>query len=201
MRYNSILDGCTKQRNVTEALRVLEEMKASGIKPSNYTLSILVKLLGNARRLGQAMQMVEDLSKEHHLKPNIQVYTCLIHACFQNRRFERALGVYETMIKEGCNADEKFYAVLARGCLQLHQPLKAVEVIKAAYKLESALPHPARLVGVEGLDELLSKIGKEEQEAVEVLRAELQRCGVRAKTWSREGAWQGGPSRQRRRNG
>lgn len=199
--YNSILDGCTKQRNVTEALRVLEEMKASGIKPSNYTLSILVKLLGNARRLGQAMQMVEDLSKEHHLKPNIQVYTCLIHACFQNRRFERALGVYETMIKEGCNADEKFYAVLARGCLQLHQPLKAVEVIKAAYKLESALPHPARLVGVEGLDELLSKIGKEEQEAVEVLRAELQRCGVRAKTWSREGAWQGGPSRQRRRNG
>ena len=44
-RYNSILDGCTKQRNVGEALRLLEEMKASGIKPSNYTLSILVKLL------------------------------------------------------------------------------------------------------------------------------------------------------------
>ena len=42
--YNSILDGCTKQRNVSEALRVLEEMKSSGIRPSNYTLSILVKL-------------------------------------------------------------------------------------------------------------------------------------------------------------
>ena len=41
------------------------------------------------------------------------------------RRCERALGVYETMIKEGCHADEKFYAVLARGCVQLHQPLKA----------------------------------------------------------------------------
>ena len=48
--YNSILDGCTKQRNVSEALRLLEEMKASGIKPSNYTLSILVKLqLGSTR--------------------------------------------------------------------------------------------------------------------------------------------------------
>ena len=43
----------------------------------------------------------------------------------QPRRFERALGVYETMIKEGCHADEKFYGVLARGCVQLHQPLKA----------------------------------------------------------------------------
>ena len=50
--YNSILDGCTKQRNVSEALRLLDEMKASGIKPSNYTLSILVKLqLGSARDL------------------------------------------------------------------------------------------------------------------------------------------------------
>lgn len=49
--YNSILDGCTKQRNVAEALRVLEEMKASGIKPSNYTLSILVKLRPGANCL------------------------------------------------------------------------------------------------------------------------------------------------------
>eukprot|EP00435_Cladocopium_sp_Y103_P031465 s620_g8.t1 len=181
--YNSILDGCTKQRNVSEALRVLEEMKASGIKPSNYTLSILVKLLGNARRLGQAMQMVEDLSEQHGLKPNIQVYTCLIHACFQNRRFERALGVYETMIKEGCHADEKFYAVLARGCVQLHQPLKAVEVIKAAYRLQSSLPHGPRVVGVEGLEELLSKISKDEPAAADALRSELGGCRGVGKSW------------------
>ena len=63
--YNSILDGCTKQRNVAEALRVLEEMQAEQIRPSNYTLSILVKLLGNARRLGQAMQMVEDMGHRY----------------------------------------------------------------------------------------------------------------------------------------
>mmetsp|Transcript_72746 Transcript_72746/g.170568 ORF Transcript_72746/g.170568 Transcript_72746/m.170568 type:complete len:869 (-) Transcript_72746:213-2819(-) len=202
--YNSILDGCTKQRNVSEALRLLEEMKASGIKPSNYTLSILVKLLGNARRLGQAMQMVEDLSSQHGLKPNIQVYTCLIHACFQNRRFERALSVYEKMIKEGCRADEKFYAVLARGCLQLHQPGKAMEVIRAAYNLPgSSLPSGPRAVGVEGLEELLQKIGKEEQEAADELSQELKKNGVQqqtagAKSWSGARV-AGGPSRERRR--
>ena len=31
--------------------------------------------------VGQA----QDLSSQHGLKLNIQVYTCLIHACFQNR--------------------------------------------------------------------------------------------------------------------
>ncbi|CAE7411948.1 unnamed protein product [Symbiodinium sp. CCMP2456] len=216
--YNSILDGCTKQRNVSEALRLLDEMKASGIKPSNYTLSILVKLqlgsardlrfviaaLGNARRLGQAMQMVEDLSSQNGLKPNIQVYTCLIHACFQNRRFERALSVYEKMIKEGCRADEKFYAVLARGCLQLHQPGKAMEVIRAAYNLPgSSLPSGPRAVGVEGLEELLQKIGKEEQEAADELTQELKNYGVQtagAKSWS-SARVAGGPSRERRRGG
>ncbi|CAE6940013.1 unnamed protein product [Symbiodinium natans] len=203
--YNSILDGCTKQRNVGEALRLLEEMKASGIKPSNYTLSILVKLLGNARRLGQAMQMVEDLSSQHGLKPNIQVYTCLIHACFQNRRFERALGVYENMIKEGCRADEKFYAVLARGCLQLHQPTKAIEVIRAAHHLPgSSLPSGPRAVGVEGLEELLQKIGKEEQEAADELTQDLKNHGVQiggAKSWGNSARVAGGPSRDRRRGG
>jgi pentatricopeptide repeat protein len=49
--YNSILDGCAKQHRVDEDLQVLDEMKASGISPSNYALSILVKVLGHARRL------------------------------------------------------------------------------------------------------------------------------------------------------
>merc|ERR1719456_554214 len=50
--YNSILDGCAKEHRVDDALKILDEMNAVGVGPSNYTLSILVKLLGHARRLG-----------------------------------------------------------------------------------------------------------------------------------------------------
>ena len=42
--YNSILDGCAKQHRTENAMRISEEMQASGISPSNYTLSILVKV-------------------------------------------------------------------------------------------------------------------------------------------------------------
>ena len=45
-------------------------------------------------------------------------------ACVTGGRF---VGCFTDLFQEGCNADEKFYAVLARGCLQLHQPLKAEE--------------------------------------------------------------------------
>merc|ERR1719486_1894994 len=134
--YNSILDGCAKQHRVEDALKVLEEMKSTGVVPSNYTLSILVKLLGHARRLNQAFRMVEELSTQHGFRPNVQVYTCLVQACVLNRRLEKAMALHDTMIADaGCYTDEKFYAVLARGCLQLHQPLKAVEVVRAAYRL------------------------------------------------------------------
>merc|ERR1719512_437180 len=147
--YNSILDGCAKQHRVDDALRMLEEMKSSGVSPSNYTLSILVKLLGHARRLNQAFQMVEDMSTQNGFRPNVQVYTCLVQACIQNRRLEKALALHETMVSDaGCRVDDKFYAVLARGCLQLHQPLKAAEVVRAAYQLPGhSLGSPARRGG------------------------------------------------------
>merc|ERR1719375_1245801 len=164
--YNSILDGCAKQHRVDDALRLLEEMKSTGVVPSNYTLSILVKLLGHARRVNQAFKLVEELSQQHGFRPNVQVYTCLVQACLFNRRLERALTLHDTMVADaGCVVDEKFYAVLARGCLQLHQPLKAVEVVRAAYQLPGhSLSEPsrrdARPVGVEAraLDEVGAKL-------------------------------------------
>merc|ERR1719258_444527 len=75
--YNSLLDGCAKQNLVQDALWLLEDMKESGVSPSNYTLSITVKLMGRARRLNQAFSIVEDLSAAHGFRPNVHVYTSL----------------------------------------------------------------------------------------------------------------------------
>merc|ERR1719443_1642760 len=84
--YNSLLDGCTKQHRVDDALKVLKEMQASEkVTPSNYTLSILVKLLGRARRLGQAFEIVDEISTRHGFRLNVQVYTCLMQGCMMNK--------------------------------------------------------------------------------------------------------------------
>merc|ERR1719343_1556632 len=165
-------------------------MKTAGVGPSNYTLSILVKLLGHARRLPQAFRLVEDLSKQNGFRPNVQVYTCLVQACVLNRRLEKALALHDEMVSDsGCRVDEKFYAVLARGCLQMQQPMKAAEVVRAAYRLEGhSLAPPARrnaaAVGVEArtLEEVAGRLqdgGPEEREALERLSADLwDKCGV-----------------------
>ena len=54
-------------------------------------LSIIVKLLGYARRLYKAFQLVEDLSNQNGFRPNVQVYTCLTEACVM--RFSPEHGI------------------------------------------------------------------------------------------------------------
>jgi pentatricopeptide repeat protein len=189
--YNSILDGCAKQHRIDDALKVLEEMRSTGIVPSNYTLSILVKVLGHARRLNQACRLVEELSAQHGFRPNVQVYTCLVQACVFNRRLERALELHDKMVADdGCRVDEKFYAVLARGCLQLHQPLKAADVVRAAYQIPGhSLAESSRRrthpVGIDAraLEEVANRLqtgSMEEQEIFSKLSADLwEHCNLR----------------------
>ena len=94
--YNSLLDGCAKQHRVEQAIQLLDDMRANGVSPSNYTLSILVKILGGARRLNEACSIIDDLCAVHGSRPNIHVYTCMAQACIQNGKLERAMATYDT---------------------------------------------------------------------------------------------------------
>merc|ERR1719420_2174503 len=160
--YNSLLDGCAKQHRVDDALKLVEDMHKNNVRPSNFTLSILVKLLGRSRRLNQAFSMVEETCKRFDLQANIHVYTCLIFACFQNRQMPRALQLHDSMITEaGVEPDERTYAVLARGCLGAGSIEKAANVIRAAYRLNpQGLVAPQRAPGVEvrALEEVMNAL-------------------------------------------
>merc|ERR1719456_285153 len=133
--YNSLLDGCAKEHRPNEALKLLEDMKKCGVHPSNYTLSIFVKLLGRCRRLNQAFSIIEDISREYGLKVNIQVYTCLIQACFNNRQPTKAVALHDQIMKEGLTPDEMTYSALVKGCLQAGLVDKAVQLTKCAHGL------------------------------------------------------------------
>merc|ERR1719333_1961495 len=182
--YNSLLDGCAKQHRVDDALKLVEDMYKHSVRPSNFTLSILVKLLGRSRRLNQAFSMVEETCKRFDLQANIHVYTCLLYACFQNRQMPRALQLHDSMITEaGVEPDERTYAVLARGCLGAGSCEKAANVVRAAYRLNpQGLVMPKRAPGIEirVLEEVMNALSaapNAEQLAVPLL-ADLKALGV-----------------------
>merc|ERR1719240_1772277 len=182
--YNSLLDGCAKQHRVDDALTLIESMAKNNVRPSNFTLSILVKLLGRARRLNQAFQTVEDMCKRFDLQANIHVYTCLLYACFQNRQLPRALKLHDSMITEaGVEPDAKTYAVLARGCVTNGSLDKAANVVRAAYRLSPqgmVMPKYAPGIEARALEEVMAALSTSpnaEKVAVPLL-ADLRALGV-----------------------
>merc|ERR1719409_1477853 len=133
--YNSLLDGCAVNNLVDEGLRLLEEMQREGVKPSNFTLSILVKLMNRARRLEQAFALVADITKKYHFHPNVHVYTNLVQACVSNQQLNRGMSILEQMINERIVPDGRTYAMLIRanigkGCFE-----EAVGLLKGALGL------------------------------------------------------------------
>merc|ERR1719420_796371 len=179
--YNCLLDGCAKEHRLEDAMALYEEMKQAGVKPSNFTLCTLVKLLGRARRLPQAFAIVEELSTKGGLKPNIQVFTCLLQACIHNRQLHRALELHDEIIAAKCEPDQKTYTALARGCLSNGNLLKAIEVVRCAYLLpDHGLMPPSKSHGVDMklLEEVVMRLNQgasADAEAGRNLLADLKR--------------------------
>merc|ERR1740117_2656095 len=113
--YNSLLDGCAQNNLVEEGLRLLDEMQAEGVQPSNFTLSVLVKLMNRARRLDQAFSLVEQITKKYRFSPNVHVYTNLMQACVSNQQLPRGMKMLEQMLEDRVAPDSRTYSILVRG--------------------------------------------------------------------------------------
>jgi pentatricopeptide repeat protein len=138
--YNSLLDGCAQNNLVDEGMRILDQMEAENVKPSNFTLSILVKMMNRGRKLDSAFSLVDRICKQYRFKPNVHVYTNLIQACVSNRQLPRGMQVLEQMIKEKIHPDNRTYTVLVRGCVTFNILDQAVGVLRAGLGLPNALP-------------------------------------------------------------
>ena len=126
--------------------------------------------------------MVESISEEHGFRPNIQVYTCLMQACFHNRQLEKALELHDKMVGEGLLPDERTYTVLVRGLLQAGNAGKAEKVLRCALHLpgHGLLQPSGKPAGVDAScpSGVLSALGRGSA-AARALEAELAsaRCG------------------------
>jgi pentatricopeptide repeat protein len=158
--YNTLLDGCAQANLADEGLKILQQMQQEGIRPSNYTLSILVKLMSHARRLDQAFSLVDQLTKKYRFKPNAPVYGNLVQACLVNKDLQRALGLLEQMAKDRVTPDVRTYCCLIRTCISSGMLDNAALVFRAALGLPCTAPYPSGSDSRNGhgLDDLANEV-------------------------------------------
>jgi len=146
--YNSLLDGCAQNNLPDEGLQLLQQMQDEGVPPSNYTLSILVKMMNRARRLSSAFTLVHEISKRYGFQPNVHVYANLIQACTACRNITRALSTLEDMVKEGVRPDTRSYTILVRACLSQGHYEQAAALVRSALDLPGKVPSLASSTAV-----------------------------------------------------
>lgn len=190
--YNTLLDGCARQGLFDRGLEVLEEMEKAGVQPSNFTLSVVVKLANRSHRLQQAFTLCKELANRYNLKLNTHVYNNLMQACIAHQEMPRALDVFGQMISERVRPDVRTYTLLLRGIITGREASVAEALLRAANGLETShhqlSRRDSRAMQVSGglpaelLEEILEGIAEECNErplAVQLLRDLQQVPGIR----------------------
>mmetsp|Transcript_26149 Transcript_26149/g.55348 ORF Transcript_26149/g.55348 Transcript_26149/m.55348 type:complete len:1116 (+) Transcript_26149:127-3474(+) len=144
--FNSLLDGCAQNNLVDEGLKLLERMQREGVQPSNFTLSLLVKLMNRAHKLDSAFSLVQEISRKYRFRPNVHVYTNLIQACIANRQLPRAMSTFEEMVRERVQPDNRTYTLLVRANMSAGLCEQAVCLLRSGLGLPNGMPGVAQSV-------------------------------------------------------
>lgn len=145
--YNSLLDGCSRKGMYDKGMEVLAEMEAAGVPPSNFTLSLLVKLAGRGRQLERAFELSEELPRRYKFRANVHVYGNLVQACITMKNSSRAVSVLVRMVRERVRPDVRTYALILRALIASNASdadlQDAEQLLRAAVGLQGA--HPSLL--------------------------------------------------------
>lgn len=136
--FNTLLDGCVRNSKFDLCDQLLKEMLTYGIEPSNFTLSIVVKMWGKRRQLTQAFEAVRSAIKEKKIQVDAQVCTCLMSACFLNAAPDRALEALVEMRTWGAQGpDASTYGALITGLCRFGRHAEVAGVASEAIRLAS----------------------------------------------------------------
>merc|ERR1719281_1422973 len=96
--FNNLLSGCARQANAELGKRLYTDMLASGIRPSNATFSILIRLYHQCKLLEDAVEMLRYEPEKNKVDPEPRIFLQLIQSCIRERQGRRAVDVYEMLV-------------------------------------------------------------------------------------------------------
>jgi pentatricopeptide repeat protein len=146
--YNTILDGCARKGLYDRGMSLLADMEKSGVRPTNFTLSVLIKLASRANSLDSAFDMSREIADKYKFRLNVHVLNNLIQACVHHNDLQRAFEVVDQMVRERVRPDVRTYTVLIKACLASRAGNDADGLVRAAMGLQGAHPKFAKLAKI-----------------------------------------------------
>jgi pentatricopeptide repeat protein len=142
--FNTLLDGCARQGMFDRGLQILQEMDKANVHPTNFTLSVLVKLASRSKKLEKAFEFCKDLPAKYRFRLNVHVYNNLMNACIGSKDLDRASGVLEKMLSERVRPDTRTYSLLLKAFISAGEGKEAAGLLRTAVGHRDVHPRLAR---------------------------------------------------------
>jgi len=171
--YSSIFYGCYKHRRHNLVDEFVEHMRPFGLKPSSFTLSIIVKMYGGQGLLDRAFEVLGMLSSQADRK-DTRVMAALLGECTRGHGdLKRAEPLLQALLASGGPDAKTFwpYAVL---CVRSGEFQKA-QVSVEKWRLRAA----AKDVRIEKL--VLALQERQENESLTILSALRREASISSK--------------------
>ncbi|CAE7195046.1 unnamed protein product, partial [Symbiodinium natans] len=154
--YNTLLDGCLQAGLADEGEHLIQTMMDSGLAPSIYTLSTLVKILAGAKRLDRAFKICENASSRFRFRLGAQLQTALLQACITCKAYDRGARFYLKTHKDRLSADKKICQSLIRGCVHTGKAELAADLLKAMLGISGTSEAASQHRAAQDFDQALS---------------------------------------------
>lgn len=166
--YNNLLTGCAERKSSALGQRLLEDMMQYRIRPTNVTLSIMLKIHVSCKEWDAAVELLDTSPVKFGIACESRLYVQLLQACIRDRQGKRVKEVCEAMLKRS-TADEATVGRLLQQCISFNMLDSGAEL------LECLLP-PRGKVGAKDANALLSiAVKKQRAGTAKAILASMQK--------------------------
>merc|ERR1719443_2168322 len=129
--FNSLITGCAKLGRAQLGKQLLADMIASGVRPSNVTFSILVRMCHQSKNLDDAVMLLKTGKEKYNVNIEPRLYLQLLQCCVRERQGRRAIEAYELMCERTLPTQAANSGTLSI-CCKLQMFDTALEILQMA---------------------------------------------------------------------
>jgi len=129
--YNNLLGGCAKESDDVLAKKLYKDMVKSGVRPSNATFSIMIRLFSQCKLLDEAVDLLRCEPIMHKVTPEPRLFTQLIQSCIRARQGRRAVEVFKLLMARRDHSPAAIGSILS-ACIKLNMLDTATELLVLA---------------------------------------------------------------------
>lgn len=127
--FNAVVNAFSEAGKMEEAMDAVRKMKESGLKPTTSTYNTLIKGYGISGKPEESLKLLEMMSGEENVRPNIRTFNVLVRAWCKKKNIMEAWNVVHKIVASGMQPDAVTYNTLATAYAQNGETCQAEALI------------------------------------------------------------------------